>query len=71
MVTKGFSCPSIALVSSAVKTSPNAIDGVGADRLEASRKMLFCITWTFTPEKSSTFWTGLREFVRLRKPFSQ
>ena len=27
--------------------------------------MLFCITRTFTPEKSSTFWTGLREFVRI------
>ncbi len=63
MVTNGFSWPSMVLVSSAVNTSPKAIGTALAPMfLKVSRKMLFCITRTFTPSKSSHFVTGRRSW---------
>ena len=38
---------------------------------KVSRKMLFCITRTFIPWKSSQLVMGRCEFDMLRKPFSQ
>ena len=72
MVTKGFSWPSMVLVSKAVNTSPKAIGTALVPKvLKVSKKMLFCITRTFTPSKSSSLVTGRLLLVRLRKPFSQ
>ena len=60
------------LVSSAVKTSPKFIGtALVPSVLKVSRKMLFCITRTFTPSKSSALVTGRLLLVRLRNPFSQ
>jgi hypothetical protein len=72
IVTNGFSCPSIALVSSAVNSSPKDIGTAFAPIvLNVSRNTLFCITRTLSPGMSSSFVTGRFELVRLRKPFSQ
>ncbi|MNI99207.1 hypothetical protein D3C73_1582270 [compost metagenome] len=55
-----------------MNTSPKAMGTALAPRvLNESRKMLFCITRSFTPSKSSALATGFLLLVRLRKPFSQ